>query len=68
MTCGRFAGVEVYGHGSGDGWDRASFRIFLVVETASPDKGAVVLLTGRTDAWETYHPGLERAVHAIHRG
>jgi hypothetical protein len=66
VTCGRWSGVELYGHGSGDGWERARFHAFLLVETASPQKGVIVLITGRTDTWDAFHPALDRAVHAIH--
>ena len=66
VACGRFAGLEISGHGSGDSWDRASFQLFVLVDPSNVQKAAVVLLTGRSDAWETLHPGLERAVHALH--
>jgi len=68
VTCGRWAGLELYGHGSGDSWDRAKFHLFLLVDPSSPQRGAVVLISGREDAWDAYHPALDRAVHAIHAG
>jgi len=66
VTCGHFVGVEVSGHGAGDGWERARFHLFLLVDPAASQKGAVVLITGRDDAWEAVHPALDRAVHGAH--
>jgi hypothetical protein len=66
VTCGRFVGVELFGHGAGDSWDRAKFHLFLLVDPSAPQKAAVVLVTGREDAWNATHPALDRAVHALH--
>jgi hypothetical protein len=66
VTCGKLAGLDVMGHGAGDSWDRASFHLYLLVDPASPDRGAVVLISGKQDAWDAAHPPLDRAVHAIH--
>jgi hypothetical protein len=66
VTCGRFIGVEIMGHGAGDSWDRAKFHLFLLVDPAAPQKPAVVLVSGREDGWDTYHALLDRAVHALH--
>jgi hypothetical protein len=68
VVCGRWVGIEVVGHGAGDGWDRAFFHIYLLAEQTSQDKGVVVLLTGRSDAWPSVHPALDRAVHGMHPG
>lgn len=68
VTCGKLVGLELSGHGAGDGWDRARFHLFLLIDPASPQKGAVVLISGKDDAWEAYHPLLEHAVHALHGG
>ncbi len=68
VTCGRFVGLELYGHGAGDSWDRASFHLFLVVDPQNVTKGAVVLISARSDAWDAVHPALDRAVHALHGG
>ncbi len=67
VTCGRFSGVELFGHGSGESWDRAKFHAFLLVDpqSATP-RGAVVLVDTQSDAWDAAHPALERAVHALH--
>jgi hypothetical protein len=66
VTCGRFVGLELFGHGAGDTWDRAKFHLFLLIDPAAPQKGAVVLVSGREDAWDAVHPALDRAVHALH--
>ena len=66
MTWPGFAGVEILGHGSGDSWDRAKFHMLLVVDRASPQRGVIVWLSGREDAWETYHGLLDRAVRLLH--
>jgi hypothetical protein len=66
VSCGRYNGLEIQGHGAGDSWDRASFHLFLLIDPQNAQKGALVLLTGRSGAWDAAHPPLERAVHAIH--
>ena len=66
VACGKLVGLELLGHGAGDSWERASFHLYLLVDSASPERGAVVLVSGKQDAWETAHPPLDRAVHAIH--
>jgi len=60
-----FAGVDIVGHGSGDGWDRARFHMFLVVDQSAPARGAIVWLSGRDDAWDTYHPAIDHAVRLL---
>lgn len=66
VACGRLVGIELLGHGAGDSWDRAKFHLFLLVDPGAPQRSAIVLLSGKDDAWDTYHPVLERAVHALH--
>ena len=66
VTCGRFVGVEILGHGAGDSWDRAKFHLFLLIDPSAPQKPSVVLVSGREDGWDVYHPILDRAVHALH--
>jgi hypothetical protein len=68
VQCGRYIGLELYGHGSGDTWSRAKFHLYLLIDPGSPQKGAVVLISGREDAWDAAHPPLDRAVHALHGG
>jgi hypothetical protein len=66
VICGRFTGLELYGHGAGDGWDHANFHLFMLVDPQNVQRGVVVLITGRNDAWDAVHPVVDRAVHALH--